>query len=115
MKPPLALVLVAAGVASVVGAGAYTVASASASSLAGVFATTESELHARRAEAQTAMSRASAQHLAAREKCERLKGGKRDYCLAAARVDERRSVRREMRTVESARRAGAIRAARPGR
>lgn len=102
MKLPLAVALVAAGVASVVGAGAYTVASVTASSLAGAFATTESVEHVRRAEAQTAMSRASAQYSAAREKCERLKGGKREYCIAAARVDERRSVRREMRTVESA-------------
>lgn len=94
--------LLAAGVVSGVAGGVYVAAASTASSMAGTFSTAESELHARRAESEVAMRRASERYAEAREQCGKFKYAKRELCQSAARRDERRTVLGNAPTKETA-------------
>jgi hypothetical protein len=94
--------LVAAGILSGLAGGAYVVAAATATAMAGTLTTTESELHARRTDAESSLRRASARYAAARGECETFKRVKRELCNAAARADEKQSILRDSSTKETA-------------
>lgn len=102
MKFPPAGFLVAAGILSVLAGGGYVVASRTATAMAGTLTTAESDLHARRTDAESSLRRASARYAAARGECETFKRVKRELCNAAARADEKRSVLRDTSAKETA-------------
>jgi hypothetical protein len=81
-------------------AGAYAVASVTASTLAATFTTEETTRHARSAENEAAWRRASAEHSSASGKCETLNRARNYLCNAVARADERRTVVRDTQTKE---------------
>ncbi len=96
------LYLGAAGIISGLAGTVYVVAATTASSMAGTFTTAENERHAIRGESESARRRASAQYALDREQCDLLKGGRRERCRIAARLDERRSILRQAQAGEKA-------------
>ena len=72
-------------------AGAYAVASTTATSVASTFITTETASHSRNLEFGSAAKRTSAELRAARVKCDALASKPKRACHAERRMDEQRA------------------------
>jgi hypothetical protein len=82
--------LAGALIAAAVMAGIYAAASTIATAMAASFTTAETSGHVRIVEFAAAVEQASAEHKAARTRCELLTGAENDICNAVARAQQKR-------------------------
>ena len=78
-------------IAAAVMAGIYAVASTTATAMAASFTTAETSGHTRIVELAAAVKQASAEHKAARARCEILSGAEKNLCNAEARAEQKRA------------------------
>lgn len=84
-------------IAAAVMAGIYAAASTTATAMAASFTTVETSGHTRIVEFAAAVKQASAEHKAARARCELLAGAEKNLCNAEAKAEQKRA-RAEART-----------------
>jgi hypothetical protein len=84
IRTPLPMLLAVPLIVVVLAGGMYVVAERAASVLASTLSTEETLHYTRAVESEAAMTRASAEHRAARAGCARLDRGERDNCSTVA-------------------------------
>src|SRR5512140_597527 len=88
IRMPLPMLLAAPLIAAGLAGGMYVVAAKTASVLASTLSADETLHYTRAVESEATLTRASAEHRAARARCARLDRGERDDCSTAANRGE---------------------------